>query len=113
MFPLIAHLVIGAVLAALLWRGYVLYQAATGSWLDRLSAAWRGSLTVFVLAWGFILSLLINVLDVLAQITGDPEFNTIATSVTAIIPPQFHPWVPLLIPAVGITARLIHNPPTK
>ena len=93
-------------IAALVVYNVVAYVEATGTVLDRLSAAWKGSMTIFVLVWGSILSFAASGLDLLAQITGDPQFSTIADSVKSIVPAQYHPLIPVAVTGIAILARL-------
>ena len=89
----------------------VSYYEATGTPMERLSAAWKNSMTIFVLVWGSILSFAATGLDLLAQITGDPQFATISDSVKGIIPAQYHPLIPAAVAAVAILARTRTLPP--
>ena len=87
------------------------YRATIGSFADKLAAAWRGSLTVFVLFWGALVTVSVSVLDTLSQMTGDPQFTQFADSLKAAVPHSVLPYVPSVIMAIGIAARLTHNPP--
>ena len=102
-----------AVILSLIVNAVVAYRAAGGSFADKLAAAWKGSLTIFVLAWGAIITFSINGLDTLSQITGDPDFARFADTMKSALPPSLVPYVPPAIMAVGIAARLTHNPPGK
>ena len=84
----------------------VSYYRATGSVADRLSAAWKGSLTIFAMVWGAVVSTLVTGLDTLAQVTGDPQFASVADAVKQVIPAQYHPLFPAALAAIGIAARL-------
>jgi hypothetical protein len=112
MFTSFLFVLIGLILLCLLIRGVKLFRSATGTVFDRLAAAWWGSLTIFVLAWGAILSLLTSGLDNLALLTADPQFSSFSDSVKDIIPVQYHPYIPPTIMGLAIVTRLSHNPPT-
>ena len=105
-----------AALAVVTWlaiRAICTFRATEGGLADKLAAAWKGSLTVFVLAWGAIITISVNGLDTLSQITGDPDFAQLADTLKSALPPSVVPYVPPAIMAVGIAARLTHNPPRK
>lgn len=87
------------------------YLEASGSVAERLAAAWRGSLTIFTLVWGAIASSLVGGFDVLADVTGDPQFTTIADSIKEVIPAQYHPVLPAVVAMIGIAARARTLPP--
>ncbi len=105
--------ILASALGILLLRAAILFRSANGTVADRLAAAWRGSLTIFVLAWGMILTLGAQALDLASQITGDAQFSQFADSLKAVIPVQYHPVIPPVVMAVAIVARLSHNPPVK
>jgi hypothetical protein len=91
--------------AALVAYNVFSYLEATGTPIERLSAAWKNSSTIFVLAWGGILSFAVSGLDLFAQVTGDPQFSTISDTVKAYIPPQYQPLIPVGVVVAGILAR--------
>jgi hypothetical protein len=103
---------LAAAVGFLVWKTMRTYRHAAGSVADRIAAAWRGSLTVFVLAWGAMLTGGVAALDVLSNLTGDPQFAEFAESIKTLIPAQYHPFIPPAIMGIGIAARLAHNPPT-
>ena len=105
--------VMAAVLIAVAVKDVRAYRAESGTVMDKLAAGWRASLTIFVLGWGMILTIGMSALDALSSVTGDPQFAAFADSMKAIIPTQFHPYIPPTIMAIGIAARLTHNPPEK
>lgn len=82
------------------------YRNASGSVFDRLAAAWRGSMTVLVFVYGSLLSIATSGLDALAQITGYPEFQTLSNQVQAVIPAQFHPYIPPAVTVAMLLARM-------
>ena len=102
-----------AILVAVAAKDVVAYRATFGTVMDKLAAGWRASLTIFVLGWGVILTVGMSALDALSSVTGDPQFAAFADSMKAVIPAQFHPYIPPAIMAIGIAARLAHNPPEK
>ena len=104
-------IILAICLIALIVYNAVAYYEATGTVMDRLSASWRGSMTIFVIIWGSILSFGVSGLDLLAQITGDPQFSTIADGIKNYIPAQYHPLIPVGVGAVAILARLRTLPP--
>jgi hypothetical protein len=106
-------IILASAIAGLFVRAVVQYRAASGAVADKLAAAWRGSLTIFVLAWGMILTLGVQALDIASQVTGDAQFSQFADSVKALIPAQYHPVIPPIVMGVAIAARLSHNPPGK
>lgn len=97
--------------ALLVVKAVSAFKATNGNFLDKLAGAWNGSLTIFVLAWGGILSLLLNALDFLSSLTGDPSFASFADSLNQVIPAQYHPLIPIAVIGVGIAARATHNSP--
>lgn len=101
------------VVAALVVFAAFKYIEAMGSVWDRLAAAWRGSLTVFVLAWGIVITFVMNGLGVVTQLTGDPQFATFADSIKDQLPPHVAPLVAPGVMLLGIAARLTHNAPGK
>ena len=100
-----ASLAIFSVVALVAWNAWTYYHA-TGSVAERLSATWKGSLTIFVGAWGAILSVFVGGCDFLAQVTGDPQFNSLAEAVKGVIPPTYHPYIPIATIGAMMLARL-------
>ncbi len=108
---LLLAVICASVVAWLIIKAVASYRATTGSFADKLAAAWRGSLTVFVLFWGALATASVSALDTLSQMTGDPQFAQFADSLKAALPHSVLPYVPPVIMAIGIAARLTHNPP--
>jgi hypothetical protein len=95
-----------AAVVALIAYNVIEYMKATGSVADRLAAAWQGSMTIFVVVWGSILSFGVSGLDILSEVTGDPQFSAIADGIKNYIPAQYHPLIPVGVGLVAILARL-------
>ena len=91
---------------ALLANAVTKFRGAAGSLADRLAAAWWGSMTVFTLVWGAALSAAVQGADIVAQLTGDPQFGQLAEQVKAYIPQQYHPLIPIFTIGAGIAARM-------
>lgn len=101
---------------ALLWfiivgaLGLVTYQAvqfysAKGTVAQRLASAFQNSMTQVINVWGFCLVGVTGVLDSLASFTGAPEFVQAADAVKGVIPPQYHPYIPVVVIAGSYIAR--------
>ena len=88
--------------------GYAVYEyrVTYGTTADKLAAAWGDSMTIFVLAWGMILSFAVQGADAIAQVSGDPDFGKLADSIGSYIPPQYHGLILPTTLAAGIVARL-------
>ena len=84
---------------ALVIYNVVAYYRATGSVAQRLAAAWKGSLTIFTAIWATIVSYVVSGLDGLSQITGQPEFKTIADGVKNVMTPTVQQYIATLLPA--------------
>ena len=94
--------ILGAV-AVLILYNVVKYRQSTGTVAERLAAAWKGSMTLFVGVVATVASVLTSGMDVLAQLTGDPLFSQWSQAVAAVIPPTWQP----LIPIAGLTATML------
>ncbi len=95
-----------ASVTALLANAVMKFRGAKGPLADRLAAAWWGSMTIFTLFWGAALSAAVEGADIVAQLTGDPQFGQLAEEVKAYVPPQYHPLIPILTIGAGMAARM-------
>lgn len=101
------------VAGGLVARSIYCFQTTPGSLMDRLSAAWKGSMTILVLGWAAILTLGMNLLDLLNDVTGDPMFGQLSESIKGVIPASYHPYIPPVVFGIAIATRLTHNPPER
>lgn len=93
-------------IALIVYNVYV-YKTTTGSVADRLSAGFKGSMTIFSLIWATILGWIVSGLDVLSQITGDPQFTTAADAIKKTIPEHWGPYLTALVLLLPLVAGVL------
>lgn len=88
----------------------VTYLHATGSVFTRLAACGAGSLTIFTGTWGLIATVAVSCLDILANLTSDPMFAQWSEAVKSVIPPKYHPIIPVVALSATMAARMRTHP---
>lgn len=106
------YLALFALIAIVIYN-VISYVHATGTVLERLAYAWKGSLTIFALVWSTIAGAMVNGADWLSSITGDPQFATIGAAIKSAVGTDLAPWVgigllaaPLILGSISRTRTL-------
>ena len=60
-------------------------------------------MTILTAAYFALASLFVGGLNLVAEVTGDPDFGKLSDQINGVIPPQYH-WV---IPTTGLVAAMI------
>lgn len=92
-----------ALIALVIYAGYV-YYTTTGTTAQRLAAGFQGSMTKLTLVVTFILNLVWNGMDMVSQITGDPQFSAVGEGLKALVTPEKAKLIGVVLLALPLIA---------
>ena len=91
-------------LAFVMWVAWS-YYITTGTVAERLASATRSSMTILAAIGAALTTAMTQTLDLIAQLSGDPQIAAYGATIKAAIPPQYAGLIPLAGFAIVIWAR--------